>query len=449
MRFTPFDKDINDVDPSELGSLKNVHEGWFVEYKSQLPRPRGVAKSLASFANKSGGWLFLGVDEDESTMRAGDFPGISNEDIPLVLETLRNAAKDLIRPVVDYRERIYPGPIKSIGLDADHSLVAVYVPEGTDTPYVHNDGRIYIRIGDSSSPVHTSDKATFDMLTRRGESKRQFLKSLTDKTPIVSEGERLEPYLHLAILSDPYETLGHRFTGAFSEFCEIMGRGFIPFDNFYSAQDGFVARQVAKNDRYLRLLTWEFSRNGHSFVTLPIPKLTHMTSGSINDAIGKDSSALQDSVAEEFRVLVAQNDLGTCTILDLTDTLAHIGAVFRRHRTLMSLAGIGAPLYCKARLENVWRTIPFIDLPEYIEHVSKYDFPLAQIDGIEWPPSSSSSPCFKLPERNDVPEEPEPDVEGGPIRLSLQVMEALGIPGDFVNTNFSKLWETSSRRREK
>ena len=256
MRYTPFAKDINDVDPSELESLREVHEGWYVEYKSQLVNPKSLAKSLASFANQFGGWLFLGIGENKQTGTAGTFPGISNEELPQALESLRNAAKDIIRPVVEYRERTFPGPIESIGLDSNRSLLAIYIPEGPNTPYVTNDGRIYIRIGDSSSPDHAKDRATFDLLFRRGEDKRQLLKLLTDRTPELSEIEREHSFLHLSILSDPYATLGHRYTASFSDFSEMMKKGFLPFDNVYATLDGFVARQVERNDRNLRLFTW-------------------------------------------------------------------------------------------------------------------------------------------------------------------------------------------------
>ncbi|MDE0310815.1 MAG: ATP-binding protein [Caldilineaceae bacterium] len=446
MRFSPFDKGINDVDPSELGSLKKVHEGWFVEYKSQLPKPRRLAKSLAAFANQYGGWLFIGVEE-ESTMTAGGFPGIPNEELPQVLETLRNAAKDLIRPVVFFQERIYSGPIEEIGLDSNHSLVAVYVPEGPETPYVHNDGRLYIRIGDSSSPVHADDRATFDLLFRRGEGRRQRLESLIDRIPTISKAEENEPFLHLAILTDPYETLGHRYTGSFPDFCEIMSSNFIPFDNFFSASDGFVARQAAKNDRYFRVPTWEYSRNGHSFVTIPVPNFSPVNSDRLNDVDGSGFSTFQDSVAERFRRIVSESNLGNCRILDLTDFLFIIGAVFRRHRTIMEKAGISAPLHTKVHLENVWRTVPFIELPEYLKHVEKYDIPLVQTNEIEIPPSSSSLPCVVFPELNGIPREPEPYTEDGPLRLGLRLVEALGIPGYFIAANSTELLEVSKQRR--
>ena len=448
MRYTPFEKDISNVASSELITLKSVHEGWYVEYKSQAPKPRVLAKSLASFANQFGGWLFLGIDEEKDSNTAGAFPGISDQELPQVLEALRNAAKDLIRPVVEFRERVFTGPIKEIGLDSNRSLIAVYVPEGPNTPYVHNDGRIYVRVGDSSSPDFAKDRATFDLLFRRGEDKRRLLKSLTDKSPEVSEREQHEPFLHLAILSDPYETLGHRYAGSFSEFSEMMEQGLIRFDNVFSTLDGFVARQVGGNERYLRLLTWEFSRNGHSFVTLPIPKLSLEASDSTVDALVGDNPTLQEFVAKEFCNIVAQSELSSYTILDLTHTANFIGAIFRRHHTIMSHAGIKAPLYVKVRIENVWRTIPFVSLPAYLEHVRKYDVPLVQWDEFELPSGSSSSPCLVFPERNDVPEESEPDNDRSSIILWLRVLEALGIPTDFVAANTSELVRVSSELME-
>ena len=446
MRYAPFDKDIKDVDPSELQSLKEVHEGWYVEYKSQLVKPQSLAKSLASFANQFGGWLFLGIDQDKHTGTAGGFPGISNEELPQVLESLRNAAKDIIRPVVEYRERIFPGPIESIGIDSNHFLLAIYVPEGPNTPYVHNDGRIYIRIGDSSSPDHAKDRATFDLLFRRGEDKRQLLKLQTDRTPKLSDIEGEHSYLHLSIQSDPYATLGHRYTASFTEFSEMMKKGFLPFDNTFATLDGFVARQVENNHRYLRLLTWELSRDGHSFVTVPMMRLSCSTSAGTTKAAGHAGLVPGSETAKKFCRIVNQNGLSDCPILDLIQLAPIVMAVFRRHRTIMGQANISGPLHTKARIVNVWRTIPFIDLPEYIEHVEKHDIPLIQWNEFEWPPAWHMNPCFVIPEWDSVPEEPEPGSDQGPVNLWLRVMEALGIPWDFLAANATVLWRSSRQR---
>lgn len=448
MRYTPFSNDISDVEPSELESLREVHEGWYVEYKSQLVRPQSLAKSLASFANQFGGWLFLGIGENKHSGTAGTFPGIPNEEVPQALESLRNAAKDIIRPVVEYRERTFPGPIKSIGLDSDRSLLAVYIPEGLNTPYVTIDGRIYIRIGDSSTPNHANDRATFDLLYKRGEDRRQLLKILTDRTPELSEVEREQSFLHLSILSDPYATLGHRYTASFSDFSGMMKKGFLPFDNVYATLDGFVARQVKGNDRNLRLFTWEFLRDGHSFVTVPMSRLTCSPSEWTTGTDGQIGLLSRGETAREFCEVVHRYGLSDCPILDLTTFADLVLAIFRRHRTIVSQTNKGGPLHTNARIANVWRTIPYLDLPEYIEHVKMYDIPLVQWNEFELPPAWNMNPCIVIPEWDSVPNEPEPGSDQGPIGIWLSVMEALGIPGDFLAENAGKLWRTSRQRRQ-
>jgi len=41
-----------------LEILKEKYEGWYVEYKRQLPKNSAIAKSVTSFSNTYGGWLF-------------------------------------------------------------------------------------------------------------------------------------------------------------------------------------------------------------------------------------------------------------------------------------------------------------------------------------------------------------------------------------------------------
>ena len=76
MLYRPFAERLDDVSPEELIRLKGVHEGWYVEYKENQISNRDLAKSLSSFANQYGGWLFLGVSEDAQENVAAGFPEI-------------------------------------------------------------------------------------------------------------------------------------------------------------------------------------------------------------------------------------------------------------------------------------------------------------------------------------------------------------------------------------
>ena len=447
MRFTPFDKAHDELSAEDLESLREVREGWYVEYKSQLPSTRDLAKSLSSFANQYGGWLFLGVDETPDSLTAGTFPGIENEKLPKVLESLRNAAKDIVRPHVAYQHRILEGPVETIRLSSNRSVVVVRVPEGSNTPYIHNDGRIYIRIGDSSSPVPAKDKATFDLLYRRGEDRRSYLKALIERSPELSRGEEDNSYLHLSILSDPYQTLGHWYQGTYSEFCTTMGGVSIPFNNIYTAPDGFIARQVAMDNRYNRLLTWEFSRNCNSFVTIPIPTLPLQNPDAI---LANDVEAAWElySIGQQFRSSLVSKGLEECRILNLNLLLPLVGVIISRHRRIVAQANVKGPFYIKARIESVWRVIPLVDLSEYMTHVEEFDFPVVQASDLMVPTGTSLDTFVVSPELQSVPAESEKITYDGPIEMWLKIMQALGIPGELLAENAKALLSVAIRESD-
>ena len=163
-KYTPFDKEIEDISPEDLETLRDVHEGWYVEYKSELISSRNLAKSLSAFANQYGGWLFIGISEVNESNVAGDFPGIPDSEVTQALEILRNSSKDLLNPAVFYETRVFQGPIKNVGLQIGYSVIVVRIPQGSNTPYVHNDGRIYQRVADSSDPKPATDRSTLDFM---------------------------------------------------------------------------------------------------------------------------------------------------------------------------------------------------------------------------------------------------------------------------------------------
>ena len=86
MRHTLFDVDLHELNETHVAKLREVAEGWFVEYKSECPKRDQLAKSLASFANRYGGLLFLGIQEDSATNMAASFPGLPDAEVAPTLE---------------------------------------------------------------------------------------------------------------------------------------------------------------------------------------------------------------------------------------------------------------------------------------------------------------------------------------------------------------------------
>ena len=393
-RYTPFEIELSDISPEDLATLKDVHEGWYVEYKSKLIEPRKIAKSLSSFANQLGGWIFFGVLEDGNFHVAESFPGILNSEVPSALESIRNASKDLINPEVFYNFRIFKGPIGALELPADRSIIVVQIPQGAECPYVHNDGRIYLRIADASDPEPETDRSRLDLLIERGNQARSRLTDLVTQIPEVSEGEENRSYIHLSIISDPYETLGHQYSAGFSKFSELMRQSGLLFDNIYPTSGGYIARRTKNENPHNRVLTWEFSRHCHSFITFPVPLLKSEAA---------DSGLPADSIYDQFNSMLIENRLGGSRILNLNFTMVALMYMTKCHRQLASHAKVRGPFYVKAYLENIWRTVPFVDLPAFLKHISEYGFPVLQDRNILVPHGHSLDTFVLLPE-HEIPE---------------------------------------------
>ena len=439
MLYRPFAERLDDVFPEELIRLKGVHEGWYVEYKENQISNRDLAKSLSSFANQYGGWLFLGVREDAQENVAASFPGIPDSEVQNVLDSIRNSAKDLLNPPVFYNVRIFGGPISKIQLPRGRSIVVVQIPEGPNSPYIHNDGRIYRRVGDSSQPFPVTDRATFDLLAQKGEETRSKLADKVLWSPVTSKLEEDQPFLHISILSDPYEVIGHWYDGAFSDFAEVMSGHILPFNNIFSSAEGFIARQTSLQNAYNRLFTWHFSRDCHSFVTVPIPCLAP------SDA---EPAWRFYSIGAEFHAYLFQRNLYDARILDLNFLINLIGAITMRHRTLVGRSNITGPLYMKARLENVWRTIPFIENSKYMEYIQSYGMPLVQYSDIVIPDGTSIESFVISPELGETPSEEESASYEGPIFLSMHILDALGIPMEILGRSVEELHQMAARKSE-
>ena len=432
MLYRPFADNLQEVPPEDLIRLKDVHEGWYAEYKGELIATRELAKSLSSFANQYGGWLFLGVKEDSEENVASSFPGIPKSQVQNVLDSIRNSAKDLLNPSVFYNVREFEGPIDAIGLPVGRSIIVVQIPEGPNSPYIHNDGRIYRRVGDSSQPTPVTDRLTFDLLTQRGEEARSRLKERVLWTPVTSKGEENQPFIHVSVMSDPYEIMGHWYSGRIAEFANSMRGYTVPFDNIFSTNDGYIARQVSTNDAYRRVFIWHFSRHCHSFVTFPI---------QMRPTVLEDPIWYEYENGRAFISKVFDAGLTSARILDLNILMDFLLGVVRRHRIVVGDAGVKGPFYLKANIENVWRTVPFVDHTKFLQHISNFGLPLNQESDMTVPIGPALDTFIVSQELSEVPSERDSTVDLGAIMLFLSIVDALGIPREILGDSIDSVGE--------
>ena len=194
--YSPFDKALHDLQSSDLTILRNVHEGWYVEYKREVVNASALAKSLSAFANTYGGWLFIGVKEQSKENPVADeFPGISEEDVDGILQSLRHSAADCLNPTPFFETTVLRGPGAENGLAEGKAIIAVEIPQSHTAPHVHQDGRIYRRVADGSEPKPETDRFVLDQLWRRAEPIREMTRKWVERDPEFSKREEEMPYV--------------------------------------------------------------------------------------------------------------------------------------------------------------------------------------------------------------------------------------------------------------
>ena len=147
--FSPFcdasgsPKGLMEVTWDDLAQLKSLDEGFVLEFKRDYTPSvqRKIPKIVASFANSRGGWLVIGIsDEDHAVYPVrrtqADFGQIIGE-----------LCRRHVSPAPAFDVRFLPDPA-----DDTQGVVIVRVDEGDFPPYIA-DGVVEIREGSTSGPA--------------------------------------------------------------------------------------------------------------------------------------------------------------------------------------------------------------------------------------------------------------------------------------------------------
>ncbi len=135
-------------------------ENFFIEFKEENIRNTQLTKEISAFANSFGGYILLGVNDSKKIV------GCSNIWTELKINTI-------------ICNGISPTPhfdIKKFDLKNSKKLYIIKVEEGTNPPYITNDGYIYHRVSSSSDRV--KDANTLNNLYLRNQNN---IKKIEDK----------------------------------------------------------------------------------------------------------------------------------------------------------------------------------------------------------------------------------------------------------------------------
>ena len=374
--YSPFNKDLRNLNVDDLSALRDASEGWYIEYKREAPNASTIAKSISAFANTYGGWFFLGITEkSKAESVAGGFPGIHRLEIDATLQRIRQAVAGHLAPSPHFDARAIWGPCTAIGLGEDQAVICVHVPQSRSAPHIHKSGQIYRRVADGSEPKAENDRFVLDSLWRRGDGVRERYKTWIDKDPELSDAEDEKPYVRLLMVSDLWRDRDAWADVTLEEVRNIFGKGTslisaIPFDNIYTCANGFVARQLANNDPFDLGLTWYFRQNLVSEIIIPLTVYKLDGTGDIEAALdGYDGAA-------SFARILKETNLRSPRIVDLNLLFNLLMGVIEIQKRLEAKARWTDGFHVKARLLNVWRTIPFLDVSSVLSEFEKHGPPM-------------------------------------------------------------------------
>ena len=400
-QYSPFDKPITDLQPSDLAVMKSVREGWYVDYKSDLIDAGGIAKALSAFANTYGGWLFFGINErSKDNPVAGEFRGLSDSAVDIVQQRLRQSAAVHLNPVPFFQTSVLRGPCVDIGLPEGRSVVAVEISQSPTAPHVHKDGRICRRVADASEPKPETDRFILDQLWRRAEPIREMTREWIERDPELSKAEGENPFLRLLFCVDPWQQRDPRLDNPISEIADVLnskvsGIPFVEFDTVYKTVGGFVGRQKYTNDPHNHVLTWRMGWNMRGELIVPIP----LYKADYPDLIAGNLAGYL--YGERFVEILNRQGHRYSRVVDLNYVVNMLSGVVSQYRRLLKLAGEKVEFYFKVVLLNSWRVTPFIDAETVLKEFDKYGVPMVLDSEVTVPKGSDPDSFVHIPEGDE------------------------------------------------
>ncbi len=384
--YNPFNKPIEKLSLSDLHSLENVSEGWFLDYKEDVISPKKLSKHFAAFANQYGGWLIFGISETEANI-PDKFIGIAKEKLDGLLHKAREAVSKHINPTVYYEEKILRGPFEELGMKDERAIVIFYIPSGTQAPYIHSSGKIYRRVADSSDPKAETDRHILDNLWKRG---KEINKRLSDFALYAGSTKKIQnPIAKICFFSNPTFEIEPRFL-KFNEFDEIMTESKelgVPMNNIHSCPGGFIARQINSGmDPLSPIMSFKWSHWGNCQIILPLNIIQQDEPRPI-----KNYDYLDD-----FLDCLESNHFEYANFYDLNTFCQSIVAMGYQFKQLLKKVDIEKELYASIHIKSTQNFIPFINDSFFIEQISKYGVPVINEKEIQIPFSLTPDSLVKL-----------------------------------------------------
>jgi hypothetical protein len=392
--FKPLGKDLEGSTAENLVQLRQVAEGWYVDYKGQILPLAELAKHMSAFANQYGGWLFFGIEEaSDGSRTAGAFPGISVEDANLLSIRLREAVSSHVSSPLLYEEKRFSGPLEAIGLPAGRIIYAVAIPQGQDPPYVYSTGRIYRRLSDQSKPAAETDRHALDLLFERGKSYRSRISERLRRIPEVREQQSGNAFAYIYLtpdlrLASPTTRLTlEQFRNICRNKDNSQGGMSIGLDQFRTSDFGFAARQIFQNNAAFAALGLRWWHDGVARLEIPI---------NVYSVDSFAANAPNYSRRAEFVSEVRKRNLSELQICDLAMLVQVVAALSNVYFCLEQAVSDTRPIYAAYELRNLFYRLPFFNSSSFIDRCKEDGIPVLDERSVIDPEKPYFDNMFKL-----------------------------------------------------
>lgn len=429
--FNPFpDVSTTDLSAADLSKLVGVPEGWFIEYKQAPCTPKDYAKEASAFANSRGGWIFVGLAENDSREPAGG-PGLPVEDAPRLLDAARDGIIHNLSPAPALELSLVNGPIEPLKVPVDRAILVIRVPESMNPPHIHSSGRVYKRQADVTHPVEVTNRGELDELYARASRYRETVDERLRLGFDPRWADELHlPWLHLALITDPALQLRKK-PMSHARFCEILTDNSVQpnvsLPDTYASSLGHIARDHSTQpDRTGAATTLEYGHHGLIYLTLPL---------SISPLGQASSGILRKPQGRRFAELLRDRGFPEDTkIIDGTSVAIAMYALAKHGVRLMAEQAVTGRCVSRLQFFNLLRAVPFFESAAYVDWCAARSIPVIHRDRFQVPPHSKSW------HTDDEPDEGTFLQKVIFILLSLGVPEAVipGVAAETIHVSLSK-----------
>lgn len=477
MTYNPFKKDINDLTYEDLSVLidNEIDEGWYIEYKRDVPKlnlstkfdPVKISKTIASFANTKGGWVFWGINCVGN--KPSSIEGFNIND--------NNNFEDQIAKIIN--SNVSPVPIyhfKRIELPNNNIVFIILIEESPTPPYITSKGIIFQRENNESKPIQ--DRYIIEKLNEKTNHYYESIEKFTqfDLPQTKGQSETNQTYLELYLYPLPFD--GYKFkrfytSDFFKEVAEIFYQNFnvnwkadndenliIPlnfgFNSIYSSEGSLIVRPLKEETLIYKSTTLELFENGNLKLLLPLyefdtvnaPKHYNnsntlkylLNKYSPNETIERNDYSLPWGIENTNLPPITRRKetdfVNHIKFIDGFELIISVILIMSKYLEVIKINefDIESKIGFRAKITNSWRKFVFFDNDDYLEKLKLYNIPLSPKNEIEIPEFiKGNSYTTKFSD------------EGRYFQIAKFILEGIGLP-DSQSINYSEIIKKGLKR---